>query len=83
VKEKIGLKDLTLRTSFVIGRENEIMQAQMRRNRVEVIFGEASFADSHALAVRGRDETSRYTAESKRFRTISGRAGRRSGWERR
>jgi NAD(P) transhydrogenase len=63
VKEKIGLGDLTLRTSFVIGRENEIMQAQMRRNRVEVIFGEASFADSHALTVRGRDETSRYTAD--------------------
>ncbi len=63
VKEKIGISDLTLRTSYVISRENDIMQFQMRRNRVEMIFGEASFDDPHALTVRGPDETSTYTAD--------------------
>jgi NAD(P) transhydrogenase len=63
VKEKIGISDLTLRTSYVIGRENDIMQFQMRRNRVEMIFGEASFDGPHALTVRGPDETSTHTAD--------------------
>lgn len=63
VKEKIGISDLTLRTSFVIDRENDIMQSQMRRNRVEMIYGEASFADPHSLTVRSPDETSTHTAD--------------------
>lgn len=63
VKENIGLDDLMLRISFVIGRELDVLLAQMRRNRVELIFGEASFADSHGLTVRGQAETSVHTAD--------------------
>ncbi len=62
VKENIGLNDLMVRISFVIGRELDVLLAQMRRNRVELIFGEASFADSHGLTVRGQAETSVHTA---------------------
>jgi NAD(P) transhydrogenase len=63
VKENIGLDDLMVRISFVIKREIDVMLAQMRRNRVEVIFGEASFADSHGLTVREQAETTIHTAD--------------------
>jgi NAD(P) transhydrogenase len=63
VKENIGMGDLMLRTTFVIRREIDVMQAQMRRNRVEMIFGEASFSGPRTLTVETADETTQYSAD--------------------
>ncbi len=57
VKDRITLEDLMTRCSFVIKKEIDVMQAQMRRNRVQLIFGDASFVDPHAVRVAGPEES--------------------------
>src|SRR5262245_7539145 len=51
VKDRITLEDLTLRTSFVIRREIDVTRAQMRRHRIDLLYGEASFLDPHTLRI--------------------------------
>src|SRR5262245_30799360 len=53
LKESITLEDLLVRTTFVIKREIDVTRAQLRRNGVDLIFGEASFAGPHTVAVAG------------------------------
>lgn len=53
VKEDITIQDLLFRCDYVIKREIDVIRAQMRRNGVELIGGEASFTDPHNLVVRG------------------------------
>ena len=53
VKEDISMADLLFRCNHVIGRETEVIRHQMRRNRVQVLQGEAVFEAPHALAVTG------------------------------
>jgi NAD(P) transhydrogenase len=48
----------------VVAREVEVIEAQLRRNDVSVIAGEASFDDPHTLLVRGDQGTRRITAAS-------------------
>ncbi|HET9481077.1 MAG TPA: FAD-dependent oxidoreductase, partial [Candidatus Polarisedimenticolia bacterium] len=57
VKERITMEDLMVRTSFVIRREIDVTRAQMRRNGVEIVYGEASFEDPHTLRVSRPDES--------------------------
>ncbi|HKY33633.1 MAG TPA: Si-specific NAD(P)(+) transhydrogenase [Candidatus Polarisedimenticolia bacterium] len=63
VKEHITIEDLMLRTSFVIRREIDVTRAQMRRNHVDMLFGDASFVDPHTVAVAGVGETNQVTAD--------------------
>jgi len=51
VKQDITMADLLVRTTFVIGRENEVVRAQLLRNRVELMRGTARFVDAHTIAV--------------------------------
>ncbi len=51
VKEHTTIDDLMTRCSFVIKREIDVTRAQMRRNEVEMILGEASFKDAHSVIV--------------------------------
>ena len=53
VKEDITMEDLLFRTTHVIDREVDVIRNQMRRNRVQMIAGEASFVDPNHLTVRG------------------------------
>jgi NAD(P) transhydrogenase len=51
VKEEITIADLLTRLQYVIGRETEVIRAQLQRNHVELISGVASFVDPHTLSV--------------------------------
>jgi NAD(P) transhydrogenase len=45
-KERVTISDLGMRVSQVIRTEAEVMQAQLARNGVEVVHGQASFRDA-------------------------------------
>ena len=48
VKQDITVQDLLARTHFVIGREVEVIRAQLQRNRVDLLSGAARFLDDLA-----------------------------------
>jgi NAD(P) transhydrogenase len=51
LKDDISMSDLSARTSHVIGREIEVVRAQLARNRVVLIDGTARLTDPHTVAV--------------------------------
>ncbi len=51
VKSDITIDDLFARTHHVIGRETEVIRAQLQRNHVEVHQGAAAFVDPHTLEI--------------------------------
>ena len=53
VKQNIGIDDLKMRVNHVIRREIDITLAQLRRNGVDVYYGEASLAGTHEVTVAG------------------------------
>jgi NAD(P) transhydrogenase len=57
VKHEITVDDLLWRTQRVIDHERDVIQDQLRRNRVDVVDGTASFVDPHTLAVRSSVST--------------------------
>ena len=59
VKEEITISDLLARLQHVIGRETEIIRAQLQRNHVELVAGTASFVDPHTLSVDLEDRLRR------------------------
>ena len=64
VKEEITIADLLSRLQHVVGREIEVIRAQLLRNHVELMIGSASFLDPHTLsvAIEGSQQTT-VTAE--------------------
>jgi NAD(P) transhydrogenase len=56
LKSDITIEDLLTRTNHVIRNEVEVIRAQMKRNRVELIEGAASFTGPHTVAVEGAAE---------------------------
>jgi NAD(P) transhydrogenase len=65
VKQDITVQDLLARTHFVIGREEEVIRAQLQRNRVDLLAGAARFVDENTVEVLGdrRGEHQTVTAE--------------------
>lgn len=63
VKQQITAEDLAFRTQHVIKREIEVVQNQMTRNRVEMLFGTARFVDPHCLQIRQMHESVEHTAD--------------------
>ncbi|MFQ5992479.1 MAG: Si-specific NAD(P)(+) transhydrogenase, partial [Nitrospiraceae bacterium] len=57
VKKDITMEDLVFRCNHVIKNERQIIQNQMARNNVDVIYGTASFLDAHRLLVKSTQET--------------------------
>jgi len=55
VKDNIRMTDLAVRAQSVMSREIEVIKAQLRRNSVETIEGDARFLDSHTVEV-ARDD---------------------------
>ncbi|WP_373695219.1 Si-specific NAD(P)(+) transhydrogenase [Actinomycetospora aeridis] len=53
LKQDITVQDLLARTHFVIGREEEVIRAQLQRNRVDLLAGAARFVHDHAVEVIG------------------------------
>ena len=63
VKEDISVSDLAFRVQAVIGREMEVIRAQLKRNRVELVPGTAKFLDPRTLEVQGVAGTTRVVAD--------------------
>jgi NAD(P) transhydrogenase len=55
LKDNIRMADLVVRAQAVMSREIEVIKAQLRRNSVDVIEGDARFIDSHTVEV-ARDD---------------------------
>ncbi|HEX4446594.1 MAG TPA: FAD-dependent oxidoreductase, partial [Polyangiaceae bacterium] len=51
VKSDITMDDLSGRTAQVVAREIQVVQDQLARNRVKLLFGMARFVDEHTVAV--------------------------------
>ncbi len=51
VKEEITISDLLARLQHVVGREVEVVRAQLLRNHIELLGGYATFVDPHTLSV--------------------------------
>ena len=55
VKDRIAMSDLVFRAQSVMTREVEVIKAQLRRNYVESLVGEARFKDPHTLEIHNED----------------------------
>lgn len=63
VKHDISISDLAFRVQAVLGREVEIIRAQLQRNRVDLVPGTARFLDPHTVEVQAMAGASRLTAD--------------------
>ena len=52
LKETVTIEDLAFRANHIIKNEIEIVEDQMARNRIDLIYGEASFIDPHQLLIQ-------------------------------
>ncbi|MEV6715746.1 Si-specific NAD(P)(+) transhydrogenase [Lentzea sp. NPDC051208] len=53
VKQDITITDLMARTQHVIGREVQVVRAQLHRNGIDLLNGWGRFLDEHTIAVDG------------------------------
>jgi len=70
VKSDITVEDLFARTQHVIGREIEVIRAQLLRNHVDILTGTGSFVDEHTIGVLDEDGVRR-THVTARFVVIA------------
>ncbi|MBZ5656944.1 MAG: Si-specific NAD(P)(+) transhydrogenase [Acidobacteriia bacterium] len=52
LKDRIAMSDLTFRALAVMAREVEVIKAQLRRNYVTTLEGEARFIDPHTIEIK-------------------------------
>ena len=52
LKKTITIEDLAFRTNHIIKNEIEVVQNQMARNGIDLLYGEASFLDLHRLRIQ-------------------------------
>lgn len=52
-KDKIATEDLTFRVDDVIRKELDVIASQMKRNGIDMFFGQARFESPHTLRVEG------------------------------
>ncbi|HST45681.1 MAG TPA: tetratricopeptide repeat protein, partial [Luteimonas sp.] len=55
-KERQAIEFLMDRTARVVGAEAQVVREQFRRNRVGLLFGEASFIDPHTICIKDEDD---------------------------
>jgi NAD(P) transhydrogenase len=55
VKDRIMMSDLVLRATAVMTREVDVIKAQLRRNYITALEGDAHFADPHTLEIVSED----------------------------
>jgi NAD(P) transhydrogenase len=55
VKEEIAINDLSQRVRTVMGRELEVIRAQLKRNHITTVHGSARFIDPHSIEVETGD----------------------------
>ncbi|NKE60995.1 Si-specific NAD(P)(+) transhydrogenase [Lentzea sp. PSKA42] len=61
VKQDITISDLMARTQHVIGREVQVVRAQLHRNGIDLLNGFGRFVDEHTVAVEGSHRGDRTT----------------------
>ena len=61
VKQDITINDLMARTQHVIGREVQVVRAQLHRNGIDLLNGFGRFVDEHTVAVEGSHRGDRTT----------------------
>ena len=59
VKDVLTIEDLLSRARHVIESEIDVIRDQLRRNRVDLVHGSASFRDEHTVAVTAADGSER------------------------
>jgi NAD(P) transhydrogenase len=52
LKDRIAMSDLIFRAESVMAREVEVIKAQLRRNYVTIMEGDARFLDAHTLEIK-------------------------------
>jgi NAD(P) transhydrogenase len=52
----VSVQDLSFRVNSIVSRETEVVRAQLRRNGITVVQGDARFADPHTIEVDGDGE---------------------------
>jgi NAD(P) transhydrogenase len=62
LKKTITIEDLGFRANHIIKNEIEIVQNQMARNGIDLIFGEARFLDPHRLLIQQTDTPTEHRA---------------------
>jgi NAD(P) transhydrogenase len=55
LKDRIAMSDLSFRAQAVMAREIEVIKAQLRRNYVTTVEGDASFVDPHTIQVKSEE----------------------------
>ncbi|ALA57523.1 Si-specific NAD(P)(+) transhydrogenase [Nitrospira moscoviensis] len=63
LKHTITIEDLAFRANHVIKNEIQIVENQMARNHVDMLYGSASFVDPHRLEIRHSSGTAEHTAD--------------------
>jgi NAD(P) transhydrogenase len=63
LKETITIEDLAFRANHVIKHEIQIVEHQMARNRVDLLYGSAGFVDPHRLEIRRSGRSVEHTAD--------------------
>ena len=51
VKSRITMADLTYRIESIVRHENQVIEDQLSRNRIEILRGTASFVDPHTVRI--------------------------------
>jgi NAD(P) transhydrogenase len=64
LKKTITIEDLAFRANHIIKKEIEIVQNQMARNGIDLIFGEARFVDLHRLIIRQAGTSTEHRAHA-------------------
>src|SRR5580692_3226939 len=64
VKEKITMADLSFRVQHVIKTEVDVTQAQLSRNNIEMLTGQASFEDPTHIKVTNSQGANIYEAKN-------------------
>ena len=55
LKDRIAMSDLVFRAEAVMAREIEVIKAQLRRNHITTLEGDARFMDPHTIEVKSED----------------------------
>lgn len=63
VKKRISMNDLTYRIGSIVRHDNDVIEHQLQRNRVEIIRGQASFIDEHQILVESASGVSTRSAD--------------------
>ncbi len=63
VKSRITMADLTYRIESIVRHENQVIEDQLSRNRIEIMRGKASFVDPHTVEIQSGESVTTKTSK--------------------